>query len=409
MIKGIAAPCIAQNFPKKDHGKLLGLAKGYLGVGSAFIAIWKTALANNHVDTFMIEYLVFLPIFGVIFAWFLVKLPANMSDKYFQNELDSNGIANYKRWYLLAMLFALYLGSVSVVQDVFEICFAAKVGIFVLSQIIWLLPWSLAIFCHGPFFLSIHNDKYGFKIQHDERLVPNNESNEEYNVGMPQIFATIEFWLLLLPFILICGSGLAFISNIAQIIESASSTSMIDDKNDTISTSLVTIISIGNFFGRIIVGYLSDHFQHRFHRIFWMIPSCVGMCISTLFVYFIGTSPIFLFFVAALFIGIWYGWIVSTVIASCSDLWGTRYLSGNYAALDTAPAIGQVIFSNLIFTNLYDSEHRPIDGDVTKCYGDECYRFTFLICAGASLIAFFMSLCLWIIVKKRERIRGQDQ
>eukprot|EP01083_Nonionella_stella_P061172 159475_1 len=33
----IAAPTIAQNFPVKDHGKVLGLAKGYLGIGSAFV------------------------------------------------------------------------------------------------------------------------------------------------------------------------------------------------------------------------------------------------------------------------------------------------------------------------------------------------------------------------------------
>ena len=154
--------------------------------------------------------------------------------------------------------------------------------------------------------------------------------------------------------------------------------------------------------GRIVVGWASDHYRHKYHRVFWMMLSCIGMFFTHLFIFFIETN-VTLFFIAAICLGFSYGWIFSVVISSCSDLWGTKYLSGNYAALDSAPAIGQILYSNLIFANLYESQHKAINGDDTKCYGSGCYKWTFLICAGSCIIAFLMTLTLWIIVKKKKK------
>eukprot|EP01083_Nonionella_stella_P052824 140002_1 len=230
------------------------------------------------------------------------------------------------------------------------------------------------------------------------------------DVGMPQIFCTIEFWLLYLPFIIICGVGLVFIENVGQIIESASSTATSHVTNETMATSLVSIISVGNFIGRIVVGYLSDYYRYKFDRVFWMMWSCIGMCVCTLSIYFMGTSMA-VFCVVALCIGISYGWIFVVTIATCTEFWGTRYLSGNYAALDSAAVFGQLLFSNLVFATLYEKEarHKPIGGDNTKCYGDSCYKYTFLICSASCVIALIMSACLWIIVlNKRKRIEPKE-
>ena len=160
-------------------------------------------------------------------------------------------------------------------------------------------------------------------------------------------------------------------------------------------------MQVGNFIGRIVVGWASDHYRHKLHRVFWMMLSCIGMCFTHLFIFFIGTN-IILFFIAAICIGFSYGWIFSVVITSCSDLWGTKYLSGNYAAFDSAPAIGQLIFSNLIFAQLYQSQHKAIKDDDTKCYGSDCYKWTFLICSASCIIAFLMTMTLWVIVRRKK-------
>merc|ERR1719203_2162762 len=102
----------------------------------------------------------------------------------------------------MAITFALYLGTVSIVQDLVSIHLSVKICIFCVSQIIWLLPWSLALFCHGPVVLNIGEDKDTKNV--NEVLIIF-EEEEAYNIGMPQIFATIEFWLLFLPFILTSG------------------------------------------------------------------------------------------------------------------------------------------------------------------------------------------------------------
>ena len=264
-----------------------------------------------------------------------------------------------------------------------------EIGLYLIAQILWYAPLIIARWNHGPFWLYFEVDNQTEEkienplIQNADYDQNNDNKVEEIveDIGLPAIFKTIDFWLLYLPFIIIAGSGLILIANAAQIIESAESSKNNDDTNDGVTTSLVTIISCGSFLGRIIAGTLSDKYIDKYHRVFWNIFSALGMCFSTFYIFMIGflfdgnsdlTVSLLLF--GAFITGMSYGWIFSVTLASVCDLWGTKYLSGNYGVFDTCGAIGQLIFSNGVFATFYQYQGRNKENDGNKCYGNKCFQ-----------------------------------
>lgn len=167
-LAAVGAPTAAQNFPKQDHGKILGLAKAYLGISSALIAIWKLDLVNSNTDAFLFSLLCFMTIISLTFASFLGKLPRNVRKQYINyNEMGykngccissmaGNGAssrpenqqyhklkaqrtgsasftasvvydrkiiksqANFSWWFTLAVSLAIYLISVALIQNYFS-------------------------------------------------------------------------------------------------------------------------------------------------------------------------------------------------------------------------------------------------------------------------------------------------
>ena len=419
-LSGIAPATIAQNFPKRDHGKYLGLAKGYLGLGSAFIATFKADLADGNVNTFMFSVLIYYPIACILLSRFLVQIP----DKEYVNEYRKNENHSHNLfWYLSAVILAIYLIVMVIIEDTIFKTYNQYIGIvfFIIAQLLFYSPLLIAMYNHGPFWLYF--DTVGNDIQHpidgkscrillgqndsaislvSDQNNPNPQKIAVADIGMPEIFKIFDFWLMWIPFIIVTGSGLTFIANVSQIVESAMSDSNHDKTNESIVTSLVTIISIGNFTGRVIVGVIKDKYQYRFHTVFWNIFAAVGMCLSCLYMFGIGyvfdgnsDNTVIALFFGSFIIGFSFGWMYSIILIGVSDLYGTKYLSGNFGIFDMCGAIGQVIFSNGVFAPIYEYQGRNKEDDGTKCYGNECFQYAFGICSICCVIAIIMFYVLW--------------
>ena len=412
-----AAPTIAQNFPKQDHGKYLGLAKSYLGLGTAFIATFKTDLANGNVNIFMFSVLIYIPITCIIFSPFLKQIP---DIKYVNKYNENENYKNRKYWYISVCALVMYLILMLILQNtLFSENYRTSNGIalFVAGQLLFFSPLIIAKFNHGPFWVNVNVTSNIYNEASNEPLLENDnddessiESETTIDIGMPDILKTWDFWLLYISFIIVTGCPSTFNGNIAQIVESALSSSSDDDTHESIVTSLVMVISIANFAGRIFVGYISDKYIDKVHKTFWNMFATLGMCLTTLFIFGIGfvfdsndnkTAMIIGLYVASFMTGFSFGWMYSIILIEVCYLWGTRYLSGNFGLFDFCVSIGQLLFSNGLFANLYQYEGRKLEHDDNKCYGGGCFAWTFLICSGCCLIAFVMNYVLW----RRNRLR----
>lgn len=68
-----------------------------------------------------------------------------------------------------------------------------------------------------------------------------------------QVIKEVDFWLLFLVFAVGSGAGLMVINNIGSIRLTFGGT-----EGDVTQTSLVITLSVCNFVGRLLFGYLSD-------------------------------------------------------------------------------------------------------------------------------------------------------
>ena len=251
-----------------------------------------------------------------------------------------------------------------------------------------------------------HKDALPIQINNDIDI--NNNPKDCSDVGMPQVLCYVEFWLLYGIFFIVTGCGLMWINNVSQIVESASETSDDDDNaNDTVATALVSVTSIGNFTGRLFAGILSDRFRNRVCRVFWAQISCLGMCLTYTYLYFIGTT-LYLFYFGAFAVGVSFGLIFTTTIASCCDLWGSKYLSGNYSTIDSAPCFASLTFATFIFGHFYDKKGED-EGDGNKCWGHKCYQQSFLICIAASAVGLILSHILYRVVQNKSTQKKQTK
>lgn len=275
----LGAPIAAQNFPKQSHGRVLGLAKSYLGASSAFIAILKLDLCNNDTDFFMFALLWFTLGTGFIFGWFLRRpLPRHLAKHYLSpsdmgrdhclngksrdrsnysphsdastrslgsiskmgSKIDRNiqrtasqsavslkditlsvpTDANFTPWLVLAVLLALYLIANALIQDFFTFPAVIRYTFWGIAMVLWLTMWIWSLYLHGPTTVNDAMAERKFvSIQH--RVSVESGQRDVEDIGMPQLFLHRETWLMYIAFVIVSGCGLLWINNIPQILQSA--------------------------------------------------------------------------------------------------------------------------------------------------------------------------------------------
>ncbi|ETO10390.1 hypothetical protein RFI_26988 [Reticulomyxa filosa] len=135
-----------------------------------------------------------------------------------------------------------------------------------------------------------------------------------------------------------------------------------------------------NFSGRLCAGRLKDKYQ----RIASLMAIGALMCVLHGSICFIHNPYILLF--NAMTIGSCFGWLFGTIVVISCELWGNRYIAGNYAALDFSPSLGSVIFATLTAGELYayQQNRQAHPNDDNYCYGVQCFRYCFAICSFSS-------------------------
>ncbi|MCO5568679.1 hypothetical protein L7F22_022378 [Adiantum nelumboides] len=198
------------------------------------------------------------------------------------------------------------------------------------------------------------------------------------------LFKKWHYYVLYFSLFCGCGAGVTFNNNLGQVGESLG----FSDVN-----LFVSLFSLGNFFGRIVSGNVSEYYirDAGIPRPAWMGMAKVPMIV--LFVW-LSTGSVASLYVGSLVLGFSHGCLVTLIIPIVSEFYGLKHFSTNFVLTVTYLVTGSYVFSSLA-GYLYDRE-ALVQGDLT-CYGAACYGTTFQILAVFLTIALAFDVILTLI------------
>ncbi len=160
----------------------------------------------------------------------------------------------------------------------------------------------------------------------------------------------------------------------------------------------VSVISIGNAAGRIIIGLAADFVVNRTRdartRVWLLLP----VCMLAIFSQSLAAAPNTITSVHQLLLvsastGLMYGTLFGICPSLVLEFFGLASFSQNWGWTSLSPVVAGNLF-NLLFGRIYDS-HVPAGSTTHECYeGEECYRSVFVVTTWCALLATLCSLAL---------------
>ncbi|CAG7926744.1 unnamed protein product [Penicillium olsonii] len=212
----------------------------------------------------------------------------------------------------------------------------------------------------------------------------------------------VEFWQLFLTMALLSGIGLMTINNIGNSVKALwlyyddSATDIFIQHRQVMH---VSILSFGNFLGRLSSGIGSDLLVKKLgmSRFWCLFFSAVVFTLTQL----AGTTisnPNSLVIVSGL-TGIAYGFLFGVFPSLTAHTFGIKGLSQNWGVMTLAPVFSGNVF-NLLYGKIYDG-HSVVgkDGDRECPDGLGCYRSAYFMTFISGLLG--IGVCLWSITRER--------
>ena len=212
----------------------------------------------------------------------------------------------------------------------------------------------------------------------------------------------VEFWQLFLTMALLSGIGLMTINNIGNSTKALwlyyddSATPKFIQQRQVMH---VSILSFGNFLGRLLSGIGSDILVKKLNmsRFWCLFISALVFTLTQLAGASI-SNPNTLVVVSAL-TGVAYGFLFGVFPALTAHTFGIGGLSQNWGAMTLAPVFSGNVF-NLLYGIVYD-RHSVIghDGDSECTDGLVCYRSAYYLTFFSGVAG--IAVCLWSIWRER--------
>jgi hypothetical protein len=212
---------------------------------------------------------------------------------------------------------------------------------------------------------------------------------EDYTI----LQALVSVDMLLLFMATICGAGgtLTAIDNMGQIGQS------LGYPAKTINT-FVSLISIWNYAGRIVSGFTSEILltRYKFPRTLMVTVVLLLSCVGHLLIAFGVPQSLYL---ASVLVGFCFGALWPLVYAVISEVFGLKYYSTLYNFGTVASPVGAYLLNVRVSGYFYDVEAAKQHGGslagVDKtCMGVECFKKSFLIVTGVTVLGIVVSLVL---------------
>ncbi|XP_055812146.1 uncharacterized protein LOC129882048 [Solanum dulcamara] len=173
-------------------------------------------------------------------------------------------------------------------------------------------------------------------------------------------------------------------------------------------TTFVSLVSIWNYLGRVVSGFVSEIFlkKYKFPRPMMLTLVLFLSCSGHVLIAFGVPNSLY---IASILMGFCFGAQWPLIFAIISELFGLKYYSTLYNFGGGASPVGAYLLNVRVTGHLYDKVatkqmlakglKREIGQDLT-CIGVECYKMAFLIITGATLLSCAISLILVIRTRK---------
>ena len=242
-------------------------------------------------------------------------------------------------------------------------------------------------------------------LQNDVDCVNEDGSDAEQFVSfygrhlhLRESLCTWRMYSIMVIFCIISGSGLLVINNIQAVAGAV---------NKAPSAFFVTVLSVANACGRVLIGLVADLCSSWLSR--FQLLAIVGACMSLTQLTLSFGNPLLLY-PCLLLTGAMFGAAFSNIAALSADVFGSKYVGSNYGFIDLAPTLGSYIFSAGLIALFYEDTPIGNDGatneegndDDDMCRGSTCFGGAFYVTSSACLFAACFSYFLhWTTPMKK--------
>lgn len=196
------------------------------------------------------------------------------------------------------------------------------------------------------------------------------------------LLADSRFWLLFSTVFILVGSSLFVMANIAFIVETR------QGHVEQIPV-MVSLFSVGNCSGRLVVGAVSDHVRESFPRAYFIsLASVLVACIHSLFV----VIPASWLVLPITLAGVADGVMFAAFPVLTRETFGSKHFGKNFGLMSVANAIGFPLFFNPLGSFFYRLSSTTTEAGVSQCVGNQCFRPVFLLVVVLSLASLAASL-----------------
>lgn len=212
-----------------------------------------------------------------------------------------------------------------------------------------------------------------------------------------------DIYILIGMIVTIAGTGLT----LNTVIGSVAKAWRADEVYDT--STFTSVLAISNCVGRLIFGGFNDLFRRYLRTSAYMMGMAV-MCGVAQVILLVWNSSISLI-MASILTGSSYGGFYTLLSIVINKYYGDENYGANMGVTIVFSSLASLAWGQLS-GRLYDHFADPI---THRCYGDICYRYTFLTTSILCAIGFGLAIFLFIrerrddIRKARERLLGLSE
>ena len=449
LITGSVFKIISCSCDSRTKGKVVGLAKGYVGLGSgAYACIFESIRTPSTSD---LDFLPMCAFFFIVAATIpsFINLPTKFDE--LGRIPDVLTITHFRVLFTsLIALAVLVIGSSLVslfrergrLQDK-----PSNYPLALLIICVWILPIVAQIYLPQGEGLSRYSRIEQEQQEHAEQdiILRSEDDKEQKEMGnghhpsetsstpdllmqpsdgsrddsleiqepsfgdqktLFEMLQTYPAWLLLWTGTILVGGGIVETNNLGQMVESLRLPSIV-------TPASLALFSVAQSGGRVAAGALSDWALTTptnrccVHRgvprpFFLVIGSILGIVAHTILAI---SNEEWSFIVGIALSGLAFGSVWPLMVLIVGEIYGTANLGANYLFYDGfTSAAGAFLLSKVVAQHVYDSHIHPHYSDAddgATCYGQGCFQMTHVIIAFFSIICVVTSLLLQFSTRGR--------